>query len=190
MSASACRSASKRASTECESMPGLISLRATLRLTGSICWATQTAAHAAFADLLQQFVTAVAMTEPDHGGQCLQPVRSAELRIGDQRSYASRVCPGCSCRPQQSSRSDAPQRLVVSACALKMTAGELPAARITFAGAVRHVDAWLRRAPTACRSMKPPGAKLAPRPPLTAHRSQPAYPFSRLPISRRSQERA
>ena len=40
--ASACRSCSKRASTAFESMPVLISLSATLRLTGSVCLATQT----------------------------------------------------------------------------------------------------------------------------------------------------
>ena len=40
--ASACRSASKRAMTCRESMPALISLTATRRLTGSVCWAIQT----------------------------------------------------------------------------------------------------------------------------------------------------
>ena len=42
ISASACRSASKRAMTCRESMPALISLTATSRLTGSVCWAIQT----------------------------------------------------------------------------------------------------------------------------------------------------
>src|SRR5262245_23970779 len=41
--ASACRSASKRAITCFESMPALISLTATRRLTGSVCWAIHTA---------------------------------------------------------------------------------------------------------------------------------------------------
>src|SRR5215467_4592784 len=40
--ASACRSASNRASTYLLSMPALISLSATRRLTGSVCWAIQT----------------------------------------------------------------------------------------------------------------------------------------------------
>ncbi len=40
--ASACRSASKRAMTWRESMPALINLTATRRLTGSVCWAIQT----------------------------------------------------------------------------------------------------------------------------------------------------
>ena len=39
--ASACRSCSKRASTTLESMPVLISFNAILRLTGSVCLATQ-----------------------------------------------------------------------------------------------------------------------------------------------------
>ena len=42
ITASACRSASKRASTDFESMPALMSLRATLRRTGCVCSATQT----------------------------------------------------------------------------------------------------------------------------------------------------
>ena len=42
MMARACRSCSKRWSTAFESMPALISLSATFRLTGSICLATQT----------------------------------------------------------------------------------------------------------------------------------------------------
>src|SRR5262245_33169605 len=54
--ASACRSASNRDRTCRLSMPGLISLRATRRRTGSVCSATQTVPHAAFADLLQQLV--------------------------------------------------------------------------------------------------------------------------------------
>ena len=40
---SACRSASNRAITDFESIPALMSLMATSRLTGSICWAIQTA---------------------------------------------------------------------------------------------------------------------------------------------------
>jgi len=40
--ARACRSASKRASTAFESMPALITLTATARLTGSVCWAMKT----------------------------------------------------------------------------------------------------------------------------------------------------
>ena len=55
--ASACRSASKRAMTCRESMPALMSLTATRRLTGSVCWAIQTRAHAAFADLLDAACT-------------------------------------------------------------------------------------------------------------------------------------
>ncbi len=42
INASACRSASNRARTARESIPGLISLRATSRLTGSRCSAIQT----------------------------------------------------------------------------------------------------------------------------------------------------
>ena len=37
--ASACRSASNRASTAFESMPALMTLTATARFTGSVCWA-------------------------------------------------------------------------------------------------------------------------------------------------------
>ena len=56
--ASACRSASKRASTCLLSMPGLMILSATSRLTGSVCWAMSDGAHAAFADLFEQLVPA------------------------------------------------------------------------------------------------------------------------------------
>ena len=42
ISASACRSCSKRWSTARESMPGLMSFSATLRFTGSVCFATHT----------------------------------------------------------------------------------------------------------------------------------------------------
>ena len=56
--ASAWRSASKRAMTCRESMPALISLTADPALTGSVCSAIQTTAHAALADLLQELVRA------------------------------------------------------------------------------------------------------------------------------------
>ena len=56
--ARACRSCSNRASTALESMPVLISFSATLRLTGSVCLATQTSPMPAFADLLLERVAA------------------------------------------------------------------------------------------------------------------------------------
>ena len=40
--ANACRSASNRATTALESMPGLITFSATLRRIGRSCWATKT----------------------------------------------------------------------------------------------------------------------------------------------------
>ena len=58
ISARACRSASKRAMTCAVSMPGLMSLRATLRWTGCGLLGHPDRAHAAFADLLQQLVRA------------------------------------------------------------------------------------------------------------------------------------
>ena len=58
ISASACRSASNRASTCFESIPALMSLTATSRLTGSVCLARQTDAHAPLADHLDQLVLA------------------------------------------------------------------------------------------------------------------------------------
>ena len=56
--ASAWRSASKRAMTWRLSMPGLMTLSATLRWTGSRLLGHEDGAHAAFADLLQQLVRA------------------------------------------------------------------------------------------------------------------------------------
>ena len=56
--ARACRSASKRAMTCRLSMPGLMTLRATLRWTGSRLLGHPDDAHAAFADLLQELVRA------------------------------------------------------------------------------------------------------------------------------------
>ena len=56
--ARAWRSASNRASTWRESMPGLMILRATCARTGSSCSAMIDDAHAAFADLLEQLVGA------------------------------------------------------------------------------------------------------------------------------------
>ena len=56
--ARACRSASKRAMTWRLSMPGLMTLRATLRCTGCGLLGHVDGAHAAFADLLQQLVRA------------------------------------------------------------------------------------------------------------------------------------
>ena len=56
ISASACRSASKRAMTCRVSMPGLMTLSATLRRTGSVCSAMKTTPMPAFADLLQELV--------------------------------------------------------------------------------------------------------------------------------------
>ena len=56
--ARACRSASKRAMTWRLSMPGLMTLRATLRCTGCGLLGHPDDAHAAFADLLQQLVRA------------------------------------------------------------------------------------------------------------------------------------
>ena len=51
--ARACRSASKRAMTWRLSMPGLMTLSATLRCTGCGLLGHEDGAHAAFADLLQ-----------------------------------------------------------------------------------------------------------------------------------------
>ena len=56
--ARACRSASKRAMTCRVSMPGLMTLRATLRCTGRALLGHVDGAHAALADLLQQLVRA------------------------------------------------------------------------------------------------------------------------------------
>ena len=56
--ARACRSASKRAMTCFESMPALMSLTATSRLTGSVCWAIQTVPMPPFADLFNELVRA------------------------------------------------------------------------------------------------------------------------------------
>ena len=64
ISASACRSASKRATTCGVSMPGLMTLRATLRRTGSLLLGHEDDAHAAFADLLQQLVRPDAAAGP------------------------------------------------------------------------------------------------------------------------------
>ncbi len=58
ISASACRSASKRAITCRVSMPGLMTLSATLRRTGCDLLGHVDDAHAPFADLLQQLVGA------------------------------------------------------------------------------------------------------------------------------------
>ena len=58
MSARACRSASKRATTCRVSMPGLMTFRATRRRTGCSLLGHEDQAHAAFADLLQQLVGA------------------------------------------------------------------------------------------------------------------------------------
>ena len=58
ISASACRSASNRARSTSRSIPALISLTATRRLTGSRLLGHPDAAHAPFADLLEQLVAA------------------------------------------------------------------------------------------------------------------------------------
>ena len=58
ISASACRSASKRAITCRVSMPGLMILSATRRRTGCLLLGHEDDAEAAFADLLQQLVGA------------------------------------------------------------------------------------------------------------------------------------
>ena len=56
--ASACRSASNRATTCRVSIPGLITFRATCRRTGSVLLGHEDDAHPALADLLQQLVRA------------------------------------------------------------------------------------------------------------------------------------
>ena len=56
MIASAWRSASKRATTWPVSMPGLMTLSATLRRTGCVLLGHEDGAHAAFADFLEQLV--------------------------------------------------------------------------------------------------------------------------------------
>ena len=58
ISASACRSASKRARTCAESMPGLMILRATCGVDRLGLLGQADGAHAAFAELLQQLVRA------------------------------------------------------------------------------------------------------------------------------------
>ena len=56
--ASACRSASKRATTWRVSMPSLMTFSATRRRTGSVLLGHVDDAHAALADLLEQLVGA------------------------------------------------------------------------------------------------------------------------------------
>ena len=79
ISARACRSDSNRARTVLESMPGLISLSATWRLTGCDLLGEEDAAHAPFADLLAELVAA-----RDDG---------ADERIGCGRLHPARKLP-------------------------------------------------------------------------------------------------
>src|SRR5262245_5352237 len=88
ISARACRSASKRAMTCFESIPALMSLTATSRLTGSVCWAIHTA-PIPFADLFEQLVRANHRAGDfgdrfiDRDGRRL--VETADLRLGLQQ---------------------------------------------------------------------------------------------------------
>ena len=86
MIASACRSASKRATTCRVSMPGLRTFRATLRRTGCVCSAMKTTPKPPFADLLQQLVGADDRARPlggrviDRGGG-MNPPLAEERRV-------------------------------------------------------------------------------------------------------------
>ena len=63
ISARALRSASNRASTALESMPGLITFKATLRRSGFSCSADVDDSHATLADQLAELVRANGRTE-------------------------------------------------------------------------------------------------------------------------------
>ena len=73
ISARACRSASKRAITCRESMPALMILSATSRLSGSHLLGHEDGAHAPFADLLQQLVGADLRARTHAAGWSISP---------------------------------------------------------------------------------------------------------------------
>ena len=107
--ARACRSCSKRGSTACESMPGLMSFERDLALDRLGLLGDPDLAHAPFADLLLQRVAA----GDEHVRQGGVVVRSAVIAIGDGSTSGFDVCtpvaPGAG-RPR-------PESMVASPCA-------------------------------------------------------------------------
>ncbi len=79
--ASACRSASNRATTSRVSMPSLITFSATCRRTGSLLLGEEDDAEPALADLLEQFVPANPRPGPlGHGGDVAVTGRRSDRR--------------------------------------------------------------------------------------------------------------